>query len=376
MRPFLRWGPLGAVLAAAIVLFAASAGTALAAGFATKGTTSATQGTTSATQGTTTSATTGNLARTKKPPPPAKRKAPPPPPAPTTGVHVQAALYLPGVFIVGRDAVTVAGRTLQVQGIVRPYVAGQWVAVQSTLNGKVIKTDRLRVKPSAKQTYGVFVEKVTSPKPGLVRVQVTHQPTPQMLGFEIGRAVAALNPTGPGSHGSFVDLIQQRLVALHFYLPLSGVYDLQTRLAVDAYHRLLGRGTSQALDPATLGDLLNGRGSFQVRYPRDGQHVEGDLADQLLALINGSKVYRIYPISSGKPSTPTVLGHFQVYARVPGFLPDGMFDSDFFYRGYAIHGYDPAPDYPASHGCMRLPMSDAVSVWNWLTYGVTVDVYQ
>jgi lipoprotein-anchoring transpeptidase ErfK/SrfK len=277
---------------------------------------------------------------------------------------------------VHHDAVTVPGRTLHVEGFVRPYVAGQSVEVKSSLNGKVFKTDKLRIKPSARGTDGVFIEKVTSAKAGLVRVQVTHLATAQEAGFQVRRALAALSPTGPGSGGEFVDLIQQRLVALHFYLPVSGVYDLQTSLAVDAYHRLLGRGTSQALDPATLTDLLDGKGAFAVRDPHDGKHVEGDLGDQLLALINGTKVYQIYPISSGKPSTPTVLGRFQVYMRTPGYLPDGMYFSDFFYRGYAIHGYDPAPDYPASHGCMRLPISDALSVWNWLNYGVTVDVYQ
>jgi lipoprotein-anchoring transpeptidase ErfK/SrfK len=94
-----------------------------------------------------------------------------------------------------------------------------------------------------------------------------------------------------------------------------------------------------------------------------------------LALINGSHVYWIFPISSGKPSTPTVLGHFHVYRRVPGYLPDGMYYSDFFYTGYAIHGYNPAPDYPASHGCMRLPIADAISAFNWLAIGDAVDVY-
>ena len=95
----------------------------------------------------------------------------------------------------------------------------------------------------------------------------------------------------------------------------------------------------------------------------------------MLALIYGDSVYRIYPISSGKPSTPTILGHFRVYLRTPGYLPDGMYYSDFFHGGYAIHGYNPAPDYPASHGCRHLPIVDAISVFNWLNYGDVVDVY-
>jgi lipoprotein-anchoring transpeptidase ErfK/SrfK len=52
-----------------------------------------------------------------------------------------------------------------------------------------------------------------------------------------------------------------------------------------------------------------------------------------------------------------------------------MYFSSFFYGGYAIHGFDPAPDYPASHGCMRVPIADAVPIYNWLQIGNSVDVY-
>ena len=70
-----------------------------------------------------------------------------------------------------------------------------------------------------------------------------------------------------------------------------------------------------------------------------------------------------------------MLGNFHVYRSTPGYLPDGMYYSNFFIGGYAIHGYNPAPDYPASHGCMRLPIVDAISVYNWLNVGDWVDVY-
>ena len=60
---------------------------------------------------------------------------------------------------------------------------------------------------------------------------------------------------------------------------------------------------------------------------------------------------------------------------MPGYLPDGMYYSDFFTGGYAIHGYDPAPDYPASHGCMRLPIVDAIPAYDWLRIGDWVDTY-
>ena len=209
---------------------------------------------------------------------------------------------------------------------------------------------------------------------GILHLKATHARSPRLQGFHAGRGAEILAPDT--SSRLYTTLVQQRLAKLHIYMPVSGSWDLQTELAVDAYHRLLGRGTSMSLDPGTLTSLLNGRGRFVVHDPQDGKHVEGDLGHQLLALIQGSKVQRIYPISSGKPSTPTILGRYHVYLRTPGYLPDGMYYSSFFVRGYAIHGYNPAPDYPASHGCMRLPISDAISVYDWLNYGDVVDVYQ
>ncbi|HZE06995.1 MAG TPA: L,D-transpeptidase [Solirubrobacteraceae bacterium] len=285
-------------------------------------------------------------------------------------------LYLAGTFAVHHDLVTVAHRLVEVKGFVRPYVPGQWVKLKATVGRRRFASGHLRVKPVGRNLGG-FEFKLNSPAAGIVRVTALHARTRQMVGFIGRRAVAALNPqAGPGSRGLFVDLVQQRLAALHIYMPRSGVFDQQTTLALDAYHRLLGWGEGHtSLDARTIADLLDGRGTFHVRHPRDGHHAEGDLASQLLALINGTHVQAIYPISSGKPSTPTVLGHFRIWYRVPGYLPDGMYFSSFFYQGYAIHGYDPAPDYPASHGCMRLPISDAISVFRWLAMGDWVDVY-
>ena len=288
----------------------------------------------------------------------------------------RATLYLTDAFFVRGAAVTVPGRTVSVTGVVRPYVAGQRVFVEVRRRGRVIRRERLRVRPSAGGRSGRFTERIATRAPGLVTVRVTHAATPAMGGFSALRRYSVLDErVGPGARGRFVALIQQRLLALHVFLPQSGVYDSYTALALDAYHRLLGWGTSPGLDGRTISYLLDGFGAFKVRFPGHGDHAEGDLGHQLLALIRGAKVHWIFPISSGKSSTPTILGDFRVYSRVPGYLPDGMYFSSFFVRGYAIHGYSPAPDYPASHGCMRLPIQDAIAAYDWLRYGDWVDTY-
>jgi hypothetical protein len=322
------------------------------------------------TTSTTPTATTPTVTTPTTPTTPVK----PPPVKPAVAGNVR--IYLKDAFFVSRNPVMVPKRSFHIGGVVRPYVAGQWVTVKLRLGRRVVKTLKLRVKPARNHRYGHFRYHVSSPGSGNLVIEVSHAANPQMKAFRSKRSLQVLGTNaGFGARGPFVQLIQQRLAALHLYIPQTGVYDEGTGLAIDAYHRLLHRGTSQNLDGLTVSYLLNGWGEFKIRFPHNGRHAEGNLGLQLLALADGGKVDMIFPISSGKPSTPTILGNFQVYDREPGYLPDGMYFSNFFYGGYAIHGYDPAPDYPASHGCMRLPIVDAITVFNWLNYGDWVDTY-
>jgi hypothetical protein len=295
---------------------------------------------------------------------------------PPTPVHGTLELSFPDAYIVGGQPVTIPGRGIRVAGVVRPFVAHQSVTVKAFLFGHQIRDVSFQLKRSRNGKFGWFNGSVTSASTGEVSVFVGHRATPLLGHLHSHEGFGVVAPSaGFGSVGRFVQLIQQRLAALGFYIPQTGVYDVGTGLALDAYHRLLGWGTSQNLDRTTITWLLNGWGQFKVRYPNHGRHAEGDLTHQVLALIKGSKVDGIFPISSGKPSTPTILGNFAVQRQIPYFRPDGMYFSSYFSGGYAIHGFNPAPDYPASHGCMRLPMVDAVHVYNWLAVGDGVDVY-
>ena len=92
-------------------------------------------------------------------------------------------------------------------------------------------------------------------------------------------------------------------------------------------------------------------------------------------LLNGGRVYRIYNVSSGKASTPTVLGPLQGLLKTLGTNAMGMVDSSYFIGGYAIHGYPDVPTFPASHGCLRVPIPNARSIYDWLRIGDRVDVY-
>ena len=53
-----------------------------------------------------------------------------------------------------------------------------------------------------------------------------------------------------------------------------------------------------------------------------------------------------------------------------------MYYSNFFIGGYAIHGYASVPNFPASHGCIRIPIANAVSVYRWIDLGDDMFVYR
>jgi hypothetical protein len=177
---------------------------------------------------------------------------------------------------------------------------------------------------------------------------------------------------GAGQGGGAVRLLQRGLAKLHYAVPRSGVYDAGTQRAVMAWRKVTHRARTFTASRDVLLGVLAGRGGWKVRHPRDGHHLEADLSLQAMALIDGDRVRRIYHISSGAPATPTILGRFRVYLKTPGTNAKGMVHSSYFQGGYAVHGYVSVPPYNASHGCLRVPIPDSWSIYNWLRSGTVV----
>ncbi len=99
------------------------------------------------------------------------------------------------------------------------------------------------------------------------------------------------------------------------------------------------------------------------------------LSKQVLVFAKGDRPFAIYPVSSGKSSTPTVTGHFHFIRPEPGYNSHGMYYSFYFYGGYAVHGYESVPDYPASHGCIRTFIADQPEIYNRINYGESIFVF-
>ncbi|HWI73585.1 MAG TPA: L,D-transpeptidase family protein [Baekduia sp.] len=295
----------------------------------------------------------------------------PPAPAPATGT-----LRVTLEKVNGRSASILAGDRFRIRGTVKPYVAGQSVVVRFYRGEKKIASKKVAVLAS-KSGSGYFVLGYKARKAGHITVRASHRATPELATLVAkGHGVDVLPlRASPGSKGLAVRVLQTRLKALGYVIGQRGVYDARTARAVLAFRKVTGMARIQVATSDVFRKLAKGAGHFPVRFPKQGKHVEADLSLQVLALIRGSKVERIYPISSGKPSTPTVLGTFKVYSKTPGTNAKGMVFTSYFHGGYGIHGYHDVPIYAASHGCLRTPVPDAVSIFNWISYGDTVDVY-
>ena len=120
---------------------------------------------------------------------------------------------------------------------------------------------------------------------------------------------------------------------------------------------------------------FSGKGEYEVRHPGAGSHVEAPLSKQVLVFAKGDKPFAIYPISSGKYSTPTVTGHYEFIRTEPGYNSHGMYYSWYFYGGYAVHGYNSVPHYPASHGCLRTFIADQPEIYNRIHYGEDIFIW-
>jgi hypothetical protein len=285
--------------------------------------------------------------------------------------------FVSGVYRVGSSTLTVPGRVVRISGRIVPYVPGQKVQVRIWLGNRLAKSVTVSPKPTKTKQTATFQAKFTAGKVGDVKVFAVHEQSAQQAGAQSqAAAVSVVAPmAGFGTRSPFVALVQQKLAKLGYAVPNSGVYDGGTGDAVEAYRKVLGSARLKSLDGATVDKLLRGVGGFKVRYPQHGRHVEANLSQQVLALIDNGRVFRAYTTSSGASVTPTVLGNFRFYWKQPGVNNRGMVHSSYFIRGYAIHGYPSVPTYPASHGCLRVPIPVALDIFNWVHLGDQIDVY-
>jgi len=178
---------------------------------------------------------------------------------------------------------------------------------------------------------------------------------------------------GIGARGPEVLALEQHLSAMH-YDPgaIDGVFDSSTAFAVVAFQKVTGMArTSRATDDVIA--ALQTATDPPPLVPSGGAgRVEIDVGRQVLFLFQDDTLWKIIPVSTGSGQrycvdgecarALTPAGSYRVFQRQRGWQTSRLgrlYNPLYFNGGIAMHGSLSVPAYPASHGCVRLPMYEA-----------------
>jgi L,D-transpeptidase catalytic domain len=261
-------------------------------------------------------------------------------------------------------------------GTVTPYVAGQQVDVSFYLNGRRIQHQKVKVI-KWKRGAGAFGAKIRIEEAGKYAVAAKHVATPA-LGAD-GTVRKSWKVSFPALHegqcGDVVVGFKKAMRAMGYIANDGRCFGGKIARGVLAYRKVNGMARSMRAGKGLVKRAFAGRGEYEVRHPGAGEHVEAPLSKQVLVFAKGDEPFAIYPVSSGKSSTPTVTGHFEFIRQEPGYNSHGMYYSFYFYGGYAVHGYESVPDYPASHGCIRTFIADQPEIYNRIDFGEDIFIF-
>jgi hypothetical protein len=298
---------------------------------------------------------------------------PAPAPAPAAG---KASLSVHGGLATKRARYFAPSQEVVVRGQVKPYVPGEVLTLYAIRRGKASKQVRRSVGRRGRYEFRFKVG-----NPGPVRIVVKHKPSAGQVAFRTrDETIQVVDwDAGAGARGVKVTLLQRGLLKLGFATPVTGYFDSLTANAVTAFRKTNEMGRDGFAMKSVYAKVLRGEGAYRLRYPdsgTNGKHVEFDWSRQVLVLANRGRPYRVYHTSSGTPATPTVFGSYRFYRKDLGTNAKGMVHSSYFIGGYAIHGYVSVPNYPASHGCLRVPIPSALSIFSWIDIGDPIHTYQ
>ena len=179
--------------------------------------------------------------------------------------------------------------------------------------------------------------------------------------------------------------IQERLLELGFWLQLvDGDFGGTTKQAVMAFQKYVGLEPTAKVDQATADALTLATTRAVGQSNEPGTLVEVDKDKQVLFIMNSGKLLWALNISTGsgqyfletnqkdlvtwetgRSLTPS--GRYKIDRE----KPDGWWDGDlgriyrpkYFRGGIAIHGSMSIPNYPASHGCVRVSTAAMDMIW-------------
>jgi len=270
-----------------------------------------------------------------------------------------------------RDGKARVMSTVPVTGSVKPFVPGQRVVVSFYLDGDRIETERVRVNG------GSFRAKIRIEQAGKYAASARLPAGRTLRGDTTVRKSwrVSFPSLRKGECGEVVIGFKKAMRRMGYIANSGRCFGGKTARGVLAYRKVNGMARSSRAGKGLVKRAFAGKGEYEVRHPGAGEHLEAPLSKQVLVFTKGDEPFAVYPVSSGKSSTPTVTGHFTFIRTEPGYNSHGMYYSFYFYGGYAVHGYDSVPDYPASHGCIRTFISDQPEIYERINYGESIFVF-
>ncbi len=268
--------------------------------------------------------------------------------------------------------------TVPVKGTVSPYVPGQYVEVTFYVNGKATTTHhRVPVEQGPSET-GTFESEVVVREAGKYAVSAKHVATATLGGDSTVRKswTVSFPKLNPGECSEVVGVFKTKLAKMGYVSGSGDCFTARLGREVLAYRKVNDMDRTKKAGAGIVKAVFAGKGGYHVKYPDAGEHAEVPLAKQVLVLVGkNGKPFAIYPVSTGKPSTPTITGHYTFYRQEFGVNSEGMVDSFYWHNGYAVHGYPEVPNYAASHGCVRTFIADQPRIYYQLHFGESIYVW-
>ena len=181
-----------------------------------------------------------------------------------------------------------------------------------------------------------------------------------------------------GSQGADVRALHARLKNLRFRVPgVHGYFSWRTFDSVVAFQKAWGLARTGVVGDQTW-QMLGRVRVLRPKYSRPSLHIEIDKSRQILMVVYRGAVSAVIPISSGATGN-TPVGAFRILWKAPAtstWLGSAiLYRTMTFYGNFAIHGYYSVPVYPASHGCVRVPMWLADWLYDRSFVGERVYIY-
>ena len=186
-----------------------------------------------------------------------------------------------------------------------------------------------------------------------------------------------------------VKAVQRQLAGVFYLGAIDGKPGGAFASAVAAFQKVNGLYGDGIVGKKTLAALKAPVALPKPKETRAGVRVEVDLTKQVLYLIKDNHITRIVPVSSGSgaryltkkghlATALTPIGHYVIQRRIVGVRVADLgtlYDPEYFYKGWAIHGSGSVPGYPASHGCIRVSRANGTWLLGQIGVGTHVYVY-